>query len=100
MPVLSAFIAGLLFANVDARAAVIGLLYGVGVYALHTFVLYKPDMLYAGETFYQHIGFASLHYIDVMLLVLISSVLVALGANRLIFGNRAYYVGPGARARG
>ena len=100
MPVLSAFIAGLLFANVDARAAVIGLLYGVGIYALHTFVLYKPDTLYADETFYQHIGLSSLHYIDVMLLVLVSSVLVALSANRLIFGNRARYVGPGARARG
>jgi solute:Na+ symporter, SSS family len=96
MPILSAFIAGLLFANVDARAAVIGLLYGVGVYALHTFVLYEPDTLFAGETFYQHFGMARLHYIDVMLIVLVTSVLIALGANRVLFGNRARYVGPGA----
>lgn len=99
MPVLSAFIAGLLFANVDARAAIIGLLYGVGTYALHTFVLYKPDLIYPGETFYQHLGLDALHYIDVMLLVLVSSVLVALASNRFIFGNRARYVGPGAAKR-
>lgn len=97
MPVLSAFIAGLMFANVDARAAVIGLLYGVGAYAMHTFVLYKPDMFFAGETFYEHFGMAGLHYIDVMVIVLFTSVLVSLGSNRLIFGKRAHYVGPWAR---
>ncbi len=100
MPVLSAFIAGLLFTNVDARAAIIGLLFGVATYALHTFVLYKPDALYAGETFYQHIGWSGLHYIDVMLIVLVASVLVALASNRLIFGNTARYVGPGAVRHG
>lgn len=99
MPILSAFIAGLMFANVDARAAVIGLVYGVCIYAFHSFVLYKPDMLYAGETFYQRFGMGSLHYIDVMLLVLVTSVLVALASNRLIFGNRARYVGPGSTRR-
>ena len=99
MPILSAFILGLLFANVDARAAVIGLLYGVAAYALHSFVLYKPDMIYPGETFYQHVGLPGLHYIDVMVLVLASSVLVGLATNRVIFGNHARYVGPGARGR-
>lgn len=99
MPVLSAFIAGLLFANVDARAAVIGLAYGVSAYALHTFILYKPDTLYVGETFYEHVGLSSLHYIDVMLIVLATSVLVALLSNRLIFGNTARYIGPGAAKR-
>jgi SSS family solute:Na+ symporter len=92
MPILSAFIAGLLFRNVDARAAVTGLVYGFLVYAFHNFVLYKPDMLYAGETFYQHVGLGWLHYIDVMLLVLITSVGVALGVNRLIFKHRAVFI--------
>lgn len=100
MPVLSAFITGLLFANVDARAAIIGLLFGVASYALHTFVLYKTGALYPGETFYQHIGWSGLHYIDVMLMVLITSVAVGLASNRLIFGNVARYVGPGARRNG
>jgi SSS family solute:Na+ symporter len=99
MPILAAFAVGLLFANVDARAAVIGLLYGVSAYALHNFVLYKPDTLFVGETFYQHFGMGGLHYIDVMLMVLVTSILIALGANRAIFGNRARYIGPGAARR-
>jgi SSS family solute:Na+ symporter len=45
-----------------------------------------------GETFYQHFGLPWLHYIDVMVLVLVSSVLVALAVNRLIFGNRAIFI--------
>jgi solute:Na+ symporter, SSS family len=92
MPILSAFIAGLLFRNVDARAAIMGLFYGFGVYAFHNFILYKPNMLYKNETFYQHIGLPGLHYIDIMLLVLITSVLVALVTNRFIFGNRAVFI--------
>jgi len=92
MPILSAFIVGLLFRHVDARAAVVGLLYGFAVYAFHNFVLYKPDMIYAGETVYQHFGLSWLHYIDVMLLVLVTSVGVALGVNRFVFGHRAVFI--------
>ncbi len=103
MPILSAFVTGLLFRNVDARAALSGLLFGVCLYALHNFILYKPDTLYPGETFYQHIGMGWLHYIDVMVIVLASSVMVALTVNRLIFGNHATFVfarapDPGATA--
>jgi SSS family solute:Na+ symporter len=93
MPILSAFIVGLLFRNVDARAAIIGLIFGVAAYALHTFILYKPGILYAGETFYQHFGLGGVHYIDIMLIVLISCVLVALVSNRALFGNKARFVG-------
>ncbi len=92
MPILSAFVAGLLFRNVDARAAVVGLLYGVATYSFHNFVLYKPDVVYTGQTFYEHIGLPWLHYIDVMVLVLMTSVMVALAVNRFIFGNRATFV--------
>jgi SSS family solute:Na+ symporter len=97
MPILSAFIVGLLFSNVDARAAVIGLIYGVGAYAVHNFILYKPDILFQGQTAYQHFGLGGLHYIDIMLIVLATSVMIALAVNRLIFGNRASYIGPGAK---
>jgi solute:Na+ symporter, SSS family len=93
MPILSAFIVGLMFRNVDARAAVIGLVFGVATYALHTFILYKPDMMFKGETFYQHYGLGGLHYIDIMLFVLIACVLVALASNRMLFGKRARFVG-------
>jgi len=92
MPILSAFIAGLLFRNMDARAAVAGLVYGFIAYAFHNFVLYKPGIIYSGETYYQHIGLPWLHYIDVMLIVLVTSVLVALAVNRFIIGNRAVFI--------
>jgi solute:Na+ symporter, SSS family len=92
MPILSAFIAGLLFRGVDARAAIVGLLYGVGAYALHNFILYKPGTLYPGETTYEHFGMPWLHYIDVMVIVLVTSVIVALAVNRFVFGNRATFI--------
>jgi SSS family solute:Na+ symporter len=92
MPILSAFIAALLFRNMDARAAVTGLIYGVAIYALHSFVLYKPQAAWDGGNFYQTIGIGWLHYIDVMLFVLFSSVLVALLTNRLVFGRRAVWI--------
>jgi SSS family solute:Na+ symporter len=83
----------LLFGNVDARAAIVGLIFGVATYALHTFILYKPGMLFPNQTFYQHFGLGGLHYIDIMLFVLIASVLVSLAVNRAVFGNRATWVG-------
>ncbi len=92
MPILSAFIAGLLFRNVDARAAIAGLMYGFIVYAFHNFILYKANMVFPGETVYQHLGLPWLHYIDVMLVVLVTSVMVALAVNRFIFGNHASFV--------
>ena len=93
MPILSAFIVGLLFRNVDARAAIAGLVFGVVTYALHTFVLYEPGKIFTDETFYQHFGLGGLHYIDIMLFVLVGCVAVALGINRFIFGKRARFVG-------
>ena len=92
MPILSAFVTGLLFRNMDARAAIAGLIWGVALYAFHNFVLYVPDTLYAGETFYQHIGIGWLHYIDVMAIVLVTSVLTGLVVNRVVFGNRAVFI--------
>jgi SSS family solute:Na+ symporter len=92
MPILSAFIAGLLFRNVDARAAIGGLIWGLGSYAVHNFILYRPTDALGGQTYYQHWGIPWLHYIDVMVIVLVTSVMVALAVNRLIFGNRAIFI--------
>jgi solute:Na+ symporter, SSS family len=92
MPILSAFIAGLLFRNVDARAAIVGLFWGFGIYVLHQFILYKPNPAFGGKTYYQHWGMPGLHYIDVMVFVLASAVIVALIVNRLVFGNRAIFI--------
>lgn len=89
MPILSVFVVGLLFRNVDARAAIAGLLWGLGIYALHSFWLYTPRAYWGGETFYRLLGLDWLHYIDVMVVVLFSAIAVALLINRLVFGNRA-----------
>ncbi len=88
MPILSAFIAALLFRNMDARAAVAGLVWGFSVYAFHTFYLYVPEN-FGGVSWYATIGLPWVHYIDVMLFVLVSSVAVALLTNLVVFGNRA-----------
>lgn len=91
MPVLSAFAAALLFRNMDARAAVTGLVYGVAAYALHTFYLYTDQAQWGGTTFYRYLGLDWLHYIDVMVFVLFSSIAVSLITNRAVFGNRAQF---------
>jgi len=73
MPILSAFVVGLLFRGVSGRAATIGVVWGVVLYGLFQFVL-APE------------GLVTLHYIDFMVVVLATSVGVALAANR-IFGS-------------
>ncbi|MFM1886124.1 MAG: putative symporter YidK [Pseudomonadota bacterium] len=80
MPILSAFIVGLLFRHVDARAAVAGVAWGVALYAAYTFS-------------WQPAGWITWHYIHFMVVVLGSSVLVALLVNRLLLGQRAQWVG-------
>ena len=70
MPILSAFIVGLVFKNVDAKAAIIGVVSGVAIYAYLSFV------------------WTPFHYIHAMFVTLICSVLFALVANRLIFGKK------------
>ena len=77
MPILSAFIVGLLFANVEAMAAIAGVVFGVLLYAFFTFV-YAPF---------------DLHYIHLMLVTLMLTVGFGLGVNRVIFGRTARYVG-------
>ena len=41
---------------------------------------------------FQHFDLPWLHYIDVMVFVLVSSVPMALAVNRLVFGNRAIFI--------
>lgn len=73
MPILSIFIVGLLFKNVDAKAGITAVIFGVLLYAYFSFI---------------HAPFG-LHYIHLMLVTLICCVSVALLVNRLILGNRA-----------
>lgn len=73
MPILSAFILGLAFRNVDARAAIAAVVFGVALYAVFTW-LWTP-----------------MHYIHLMLVTLVACVLVGLSANRWLFGRRARF---------
>ena len=85
MPILSAFIVGLLFKGVESRAAIIGVLWGVVLYGGYTFVL-EPQ------------GVVTLHYIDFMVVTLATSVAAALASNRVLFGGRAQWRGRGSVA--
>ena len=70
MPILSAFIVGLLFNDVDYRAAIIAVVFGVALYGFFTFV------------------WTPLHYIHLMFITLIGCILVAIAASRYLFGSR------------
>ena len=91
MPILSAFIVGLLFRGVAARSAIAGVVWGIGLYALFTF----------NEAFEALVG---IHYIDFMVVTLFTSVAAALAFNRLALGRRAEWIGfelfRGAREEG
>jgi SSS family solute:Na+ symporter len=80
MPILSAFIVCLLFRNVDAVAAIVGVVWGVALYAAFTF-------------WWQPAGIITLHYIHFMVIVLFSSVFAALAFNRMALGKRAQWIG-------
>ena len=77
MPILSAFIAGLMFRGVSAGAAIAGVVWGVVLYGVFTFRL-------------QPAGIIAMHYIDFMVITLTTSVLAALAANRAM-GGRARF---------
>ena len=74
MPILSTFLVGLFFNNVDARAM--------------TFAVISGTLLYAFFSF----AWSPFHYIHAMFLTLIFCILVALVANRFVFGQRASLV--------
>jgi SSS family solute:Na+ symporter len=78
MPILSAFVVGLLFTGVESRAAIVGVLWGFVLYATYTFV-------------WQPAGMVTLHYIDFMVVTLVTSVIAALAVNRFVLGGRVRF---------
>ena len=80
MPILSAFIVGLLFTNVKAAAAMIGVVSGVVFYGVWSMV-WEPA-----------------HYIHGMAVTLLLSVFVSLLVNRVLFGQSAQPVWSSAKA--
>ena len=73
MPILSAFIVGLLFRGVAAGAAIIAVVLGVFLYGFFSFV------------------WVPLHYIHMMFFTVILCVLAALIVSRLVFGTRPIF---------
>lgn len=71
MPILSTFIAGLLYRNVDARAAMAAVILGTGLYAFFTF------------------AWSPFHYIHMMFFTLLFCVGVSLAINKFVFRNDA-----------
>lgn len=66
MPVLAAFVVAVLFSNLDPRALRGGLLFGVALYAVFTFV------------------WTPLHYIHLMFVTLVATVAAMWGASRML----------------
>ncbi|PHS59921.1 MAG: SLC5 family protein, partial [Alteromonas sp.] len=77
MPILSIFIVGLLFNNVNPYAGITAVIFGVLLYSFFSFV---------------HAPFG-LHYIHLMLVTLICCIGVALGVNKLVFRQSAQWRG-------
>lgn len=83
MPILAAFIVGLLFKNIDARAVIIAVVSGVAFYYWMLLPLAENASL---ET--QNV---QLHYIHLMAINLFAMVALALALNRVVFGQRAIW---------
>ena len=81
MPILAAFIVGVLFKNVDARAMIIAVIFGVSFY----FWMLNPFAENADLTT-QRVG---LHYIHLMAINLITMLIIAIGLNRIVFRQNA-----------
>ncbi|MEL7491075.1 MAG: SLC5 family protein [Pseudomonadota bacterium] len=77
MPILSAFIVGLAFRNIDARAAMSGVVGGVALYAT-----LRSDWMTETLPF-------PLHFIHAMFITLIFAVSLSLLVNLIVFGRKA-----------
>ncbi len=85
MPILSAFIVGLLFRNLEARAVILTIAFGAALYASLTFGwehLHKlhPDTIARPW-----------HFLHCMAITVLSCVSFALTINRFVFGRRAAF---------
>lgn len=84
MPILAAFITGLLFRNVDARAVIATLVFGAASYALLSF----------GWPAWHKAGMVALkppHFLHLMFLNLWLCVGFALALNRVVFGRKSEF---------
>ncbi|ATC64307.1 SLC5 family protein [Nibricoccus aquaticus] len=85
MPVLSAFIVGLLFRNVDARAVIATIAFGAALYAALTFGWEKLHALHPASVP------RPWHFLHIMGVTVPACVAFALALNRLLFRRRALF---------
>jgi len=85
MPILSAFITGLLFRNVDARAVIATIVFGVALYGGLSF---GWPALHAAHP---HRVPEAWHFLHLMFITVWSCVGFALLLNRVVFGRRAEF---------
>lgn len=85
MPILSAFIIGLLFRNVDARAVIATVIFGAGFYALFAFAWPAWHDASPGKVP------APWHFLHSMFLTVWACVGFALALNRFVLGRRAEF---------
>ena len=83
MPILAAFIVGLLFKNIDARSVIISVIFGVIFYYWMLLPLAENASL---ET--QNVKF---HYIHLMAINLLAMIIVSLSLNKFMFRENAQW---------
>ena len=84
MPILAAFITGLLFRNVDARAVIATIIFGASLYGTMTFGWPALHAHHASIP-------AAPHFLHLMFVTVWACVGFALLVNRLVFGRRAEF---------
>jgi solute:Na+ symporter, SSS family len=82
MPILAAFVTGLCFRNVDARAVIAALVFGAVLYGVFSF------------------WWTPLHFLHLMAITLVACIAFALGVNRVAFGRRASFGWPQGQSEG
>ena len=84
MPILSTFLVGLLFKDVEARAMIIAVVSGIVLYGVLSGAL--TSVLF-------NIDWVPFHYIHSMAITLIVCVVLALLINKIVFGRNASFIG-------
>jgi len=83
MPILAAFIVGLLFKNIDARSVIISVIFGV--------IFYYWMLLPLAENASMETQNVKFHYIHLMAINLLAMIIVSLSLNKFMFRENAQW---------
>lgn len=98
MPILSAFITGLLLRGVDGRAVIATIFFGAGLYGLFTFAWPRWQAV-EGSWLNDAFGATPPHFLHFMFVTVWCCVAFALAVNRVIFRRRAAFILGSAEGR-